>query len=134
MADDQWLIMQRAQGLDVWNLGPVTADQTEELAIRARIVVGASPGDDTPGLVSVAPGEPHPQTMLRAVKHERAELDGITREQVDNYRTSVARAAQSKRIDSMASQVAALSTADQEALRGRLGWPPKGNGNGVIKG
>lgn len=132
--DDQWLSIHRGERLDIWNLGPVAADQIEELSLRARIVAGISPGHDEPGLLCVSPGEPHPQTMRRATVHERAKLDTVTLTQIEAYRTAQANAAQSRRIDSMASQVAALSTADQEALRGRLGWPPKGNGNGVIKG
>lgn len=131
--DDQWLIITRAARLDIWNLGPVPADQIEGLSLRARIVADISPGHDEPGLVCVSPGEPHAQTMRRAVVRERAELEAVTPAQVESYRNAQASAAQSRRIDSLANQVASMPTEDQEALRGRLGWRPKGNGNGLTK-
>src|SRR5688572_33489202 len=70
MADDQWLIFNRGGRLDAWNLGQaMTVDQVAEMVTRARLLLGIDATDDTAGVASVSPGQPHPQTLRLTTVH-----------------------------------------------------------------
>ena len=86
MANEQWLILAHEQRLDVCNLGgDPTPEEIEDLSRRARVLAGVPAEDDTPGIVSVSPGQPHPQTMRRAHVRELRELTGVSQSAVDAY-------------------------------------------------
>ena len=130
MADDQWLIFNRGGRLDAWNLGQaMTVDQVAEMVTRARLLLGIDATDDTAGVASVSPGQPHPQTLRLTTVHELSELITLTPDQVGAYRSAQSAARRQARVDAAASAVATLPAEEQTELRTRLGWgAPRPNG------
>lgn len=130
MADDQWLVITRGARRDVWNLGSTfTTEQIEDLVRRARLLVGITAADDTPGVAGISPGRPHEQTLLSATVHELTDLTGIAPATVDAYRQAQHAARRTARVDGTAAQVTALPSEEQAELRTRLGWgAPRPNG------
>jgi hypothetical protein len=91
--NDQWLILTHVERLEVCNLGSsVTAEQVEDYGRRARILAGVPAEDDTAGIVTVAPGEPHAQTMLRAFLRPLSALMEVSQSAVSTYRARQAAA------------------------------------------
>lgn len=116
-----WLIIHHDGQTHVWELGTVDADRCGDLAVRARKLIGMPADDSAPvGAVSVAPGEPHPRLLARAIVHDMSELDAVSSADVDAYTASLVQAAAAERQRAARAAAAGLTPAERSALAEEL--------------
>lgn len=112
-----WLTIRIAGTIRCWDLGDPDPAAREDLIFRAQILAGV-PHDHDPllGLVTFAPGEPHPRTLAAATVHTVDELRQIPRADVDAYRAAVTTAARTAHVRDAKRVLDALGTEDRAAV------------------
>lgn len=113
------LIVHTPDGCYHWPLGDPDPDTREDLATRARALIGFPPGDDwlQPGSgwrIALAPGEPHQQ--LGATERDVAELADVAEAEVAAWRAADDRVREKVRLGDARRALAALKPEERAAL------------------
>lgn len=117
---DWWMIMHTPAGCNLWPVGEADNQRQEDLAMRARTLIGFPQGDEwitsDSWRIAFTPGEPHPKLVARSTVHKLADLDAVDAAALAAYRDAYADATRAEQVAAARAAIAELDPDTRAAL------------------